>query len=101
LKILSNLATDIRFAFDMDKAGQAATERAIPIASKVGVNLSVVDMGSAKDPDELIKTRKDSDNDDSATNTSSTSSVKTLDKSGRPRSSSRQSFNSANLALSK
>ena len=55
LKILRNLTSDIRFAFDMDKAGQSATERAIPIASKVGVNLSVVDIKDAKDPDELIK----------------------------------------------
>lgn len=55
LKILRNLTSDVRFAFDKDKAGQSATERAIPIASKVGVNLSVIDTKEAKDPDELIK----------------------------------------------
>jgi DNA primase len=55
LKILRNLTSDIRFAFDKDQAGQNATERAIPIASKVGVNLSVIDVGEAKDPDELIR----------------------------------------------
>jgi DNA primase len=59
LKILRNLTNDIRFAFDMDKAGQAATERAIPIASKVGVNLSVIDIKDAKDPDELIRSKPD------------------------------------------
>jgi DNA primase len=55
LKILRNLTSDIRFAFDQDQAGQNATERAIPIASKVGVNLSVITIVDAKDPDELIQ----------------------------------------------
>jgi DNA primase len=56
LKILSNFTNDIRLAFDQDKAGQAATERAIPIASKVGVNLSIIPIKEGKDPDELIRT---------------------------------------------
>jgi DNA primase len=55
LKILRNLTSDIRFAFDPDKAGQNATERAIPIASKVGVNLSVINLPDNKDPDDLIR----------------------------------------------
>ena len=55
LKTLSRLVTDIRLCFDADKAGIAATERAIPIASKVGVSLSIIDIPSGKDPDELIK----------------------------------------------
>jgi DNA primase len=55
LKLLANLTQDIRLAFDQDKAGQAATERAIPIASRVGINLNVIDIPSGKDPDELIK----------------------------------------------
>jgi DNA primase len=43
-------------AFDGDKAGLAATERAIPIAQNVGVDLSIISMPEgAKDPDELIK----------------------------------------------
>ncbi len=33
----------------------AATERAIPIASRVKVSLSIIDIPSGKDPDELIK----------------------------------------------
>ena len=56
LKIISNLTTDIRLAFDQDRAGQQATERAIPIASKVGVNLSIIILPNGKDPDELVKT---------------------------------------------
>jgi len=55
LKALSRFTGDIRLAFDADKAGIAATERAIPIASRVKVTLSIIDIPSGKDPDELIK----------------------------------------------
>lgn len=55
LKALSRFTGDIRLAFDADKAGVAATERAIPIASRVKVTLSVIEIPSGKDPDELIK----------------------------------------------
>lgn len=55
LKTLKRFTGDIRLSFDADKAGQAAAERAIPIASKVGVDLSIVTIPDGKDPDELIK----------------------------------------------
>lgn len=55
LKALNRFTDDIRLAFDQDKAGLNATERAIPIAGKVGVNLSIVTVPEGKDPDELIK----------------------------------------------
>jgi DNA primase len=55
LKALSRFTGDIRLSFDADKAGVAATERAIPIASRVKVSLSMIDIPSGKDPDELIK----------------------------------------------
>ncbi len=56
LKALSRLAGRIRLAFDGDKAGLAATERAIELAQGVGVELEVVTLpGEAKDPDELIQ----------------------------------------------
>ncbi|MCA9327527.1 toprim domain-containing protein, partial [Candidatus Saccharibacteria bacterium] len=56
LKALSRLTGDIRLCFDADKAGVAATERAIPVASKVGgVQLSIVTIPNGKDPDELIR----------------------------------------------
>jgi DNA primase len=55
LKALSRFTGDIRLCFDADKAGMNATERAIPIASKVKVSLSVISIPSGKDPDELIK----------------------------------------------
>ena len=55
LVTLSRLTSRIRLAFDGDKAGLAATERAIEIAQAVGVDLEVVEMmNDAKDPDELI-----------------------------------------------
>lgn len=56
LRALSRLSSNIRLSFDGDKAGLAATERAIPIAQTVGVELSIVTLpGEAKDPDELIQ----------------------------------------------
>lgn len=56
LKALSRLTNHVRLAFDADKAGVAATERAIPIAQAVGVELGIVSMpDDAKDPDELIQ----------------------------------------------
>lgn len=55
VKILSRLSPEVRLAFDQDRAGLEAAERAIPIASKVGVNLSIITVPEGKDPDELIK----------------------------------------------
>lgn len=55
LKALARFVPDVRLAFDQDKAGIAAAERAIPLASKAGVNLSIVTVTDAKDPDELIQ----------------------------------------------
>ena len=55
LKTLGRFVQDVRLAFDQDTAGIAATERAIPLASKAGVNLNIVTVKGAKDPDELIQ----------------------------------------------
>lgn len=56
LKALHRLTHNIRLCFDGDKAGIAATERAIPIAETVGVELSVITLPQDfKDPDELIQ----------------------------------------------
>lgn len=55
LKLLGRFSPDVRLAFDEDRAGIEATERAIPIAGKAGVNLSVVTIPSGKDPDELVR----------------------------------------------
>jgi DNA primase len=56
LRSLSRLAHDIRFCFDGDRAGIAATERAIGIASNLSLKLGIITLSDgAKDPDELIK----------------------------------------------
>lgn len=56
LKALGRLTGNIRLAFDGDKAGLAATERAIPIAEEAGVSLTIISLpDGAKDPDELIQ----------------------------------------------
>lgn len=56
LRALSRFTQDVRLAFDADKAGITATERAISIASNMGINLSIIVMPEgAKDPDELIQ----------------------------------------------
>lgn len=55
LKDLGRFAGDIRFAFDSDRAGINATERAIPLAQKVGVNVSIISIPDGKDPDELVR----------------------------------------------
>lgn len=56
LRSLVRLSGHARLAFDGDKAGLAATERAIPIAQAVGVDITIISLpGEAKDPDELIK----------------------------------------------
>ncbi|HTJ73125.1 MAG TPA: DNA primase [Verrucomicrobiae bacterium] len=56
LRALRRLSGNVRLAFDGDKAGIAATERAIPIASEVGIELTIISLpDGAKDPDELIQ----------------------------------------------
>lgn len=56
LKALRRLSPQVRLAFDGDKAGVAATERAIPIASGLDISLTVISLpDGAKDPDELIQ----------------------------------------------
>ncbi len=55
LRELKRFSGDIRLCFDSDQAGVTATERVIPLAQKVEVALSIVDIAGAKDPDELIQ----------------------------------------------
>jgi len=54
-KVVGRLTQDIRLAFDQDKAGLAAAERTIPLASQADVNLSIITVTEGKDPDELIQ----------------------------------------------
>lgn len=56
LKALVRLSPNARLAFDGDAAGLAATERAIPIAQKVGIDFTIIRLpDGSKDPDELIQ----------------------------------------------
>ncbi len=56
LRTISRFTPNIRLCFDADKAGIAATERAIPIAQQVGVRLSIITLPKGfKDADELIQ----------------------------------------------
>ncbi len=56
LKALVRLSPNAKLAFDGDAAGLAATERAIPIAQNVGIDLTIISLPEGlKDPDELIQ----------------------------------------------
>lgn len=55
LRELKRFTGDVRLSFDADAAGIAATERAIPLAQKVGVSLSIISIQNAKDADELVQ----------------------------------------------
>lgn len=55
LRELKRFTPDIRLCFDADSAGVSATERAITMAQRTGVSLSVIVLDDAKDPDELIR----------------------------------------------
>jgi DNA primase len=56
LKALARLTSNVVLCFDSDKAGVAATERAIILAQELDLNLSVMTLpDGAKDPDELIQ----------------------------------------------
>jgi DNA primase len=55
LRTLSRFTQDVRLAFDSDNAGVAATERAIGLASNLGINLGIITVEGAKDADELIQ----------------------------------------------
>ncbi len=54
LKQVYRIADDVRLAYDQDRAGLQATERAIPIAQELGARLSIITLSHGKDPDELI-----------------------------------------------
>jgi len=56
LRALRRFTGNVRLAFDGDKAGLAATERAIPIAQTAEIELTIISMPpEVKDPDELIQ----------------------------------------------
>lgn len=59
IKSLSRLTKNIKLAFDGDRAGIEATERAILLCQGLDIVLSIISMPAGfKDPDELIKNDK-------------------------------------------
>ncbi|MBU4332498.1 DNA primase [Patescibacteria group bacterium] len=57
VKLLSRYTKNIAFSFDIDAAGEQATKRGIEVALSFGMNVKIIQIKEAKDPDELIKNR--------------------------------------------
>ena len=53
--ILAKYTNQIVLIYDGDEAGQNATRRAIPMLEKVGLQVKILRMQGAKDPDEFLK----------------------------------------------
>lgn len=53
--ILSKYTNQVVLTYDGDEAGQNATRRAIPMLERTGVQVKVLRMRGAKDPDEFLK----------------------------------------------
>ena len=52
--LMTRYADQIVLIYDGDKAGQNATQRAIPILEKAGLQVKVLQIEGAKDPDEFL-----------------------------------------------
>lgn len=55
IKLLKRFTSSLALAFDLDPAGQEALRRGIEIAWREGMEIKVIRIKEAKDPDELIK----------------------------------------------
>ena len=53
--LLSRYTEQVMLIYDGDNAGQNATRRAIPMLEKAGLQVKVLQMRDAKDPDEFLK----------------------------------------------
>ena len=53
--LLTRYTDQVVLIYDGDQAGQNATQRAIPILEKAGLQVKVLKMKDAKDPDEFLK----------------------------------------------
>ncbi len=53
--LMTRYAEQVVLIYDGDKAGQNATQRAIPILEKAGLQVKVLQIQNAKDPDEFLK----------------------------------------------
>ncbi len=55
LNLIKRYTKNIVLAFDSDAAGEAATDRGISEALKMGFNLKIVSLKDGKDPDDIIR----------------------------------------------
>ncbi|MBL7141678.1 toprim domain-containing protein [Patescibacteria group bacterium] len=55
IKILQRYTQNIILAFDVDLAGQVATQRSIDLLLQQDLNVKVLNLGKSKDPDECIR----------------------------------------------
>ena len=53
--LLSRYTEQVMLIYDGDEAGQNATKRAIPMLERAGLQVKVLQMRDAKDPDEFLK----------------------------------------------
>lgn len=53
--LMKRFADEVIICYDADEAGQKATQRAIDILRKAGLNIRVLTVPDGKDPDEFIK----------------------------------------------
>lgn len=53
--ILSKYTNRVVLTYDADEAGQNATRRAVPMLEKAGLQVKILRMQGAKDPDEFLK----------------------------------------------
>ncbi len=55
VKLLSRYAKKVNLLYDSDKAGQAATEKALHLLLKEGLEISIIKLPDKEDPDSLIR----------------------------------------------
>ena len=55
-QLLAKYTNQVVLTYDGDEAGQNATRRAIPMLEKAGLQVKILRMQGAKDPDEFLKT---------------------------------------------
>ena len=56
-RLISRYTKKVILSYDSDEAGQRATEKAIALLEECGLEVSVLHIEGAKDPDEYIRTR--------------------------------------------
>nr|NIM46761.1 DNA primase [Candidatus Aenigmarchaeota archaeon] len=59
LDLIKRFTTNIKLAFDLDSAGETATERAIALAYKQGFDTSIIEIPKGKDPADSLKENKE------------------------------------------